>query len=150
AAGLAVADGETVGVSGSDARFPTRTEVTVGYRPVRLVLTGTAVRKSHGLDVYAVASYVQEGTRAKTAEQLVAADGVKVLHLVLERHLDGPAMFDGIRTGVRLNHSADAFAAELGQFERTLRPQDLAKGQHVLLTALPRVGLRCQAAGKAD
>src|SRR5437868_14553568 len=67
AAGLAVAEGETVGVSGSDARFPTRTEVTVGYRPVRLVLTGTAVRKSHGLDVYAVASYVQEGTRAQTA-----------------------------------------------------------------------------------
>lgn len=146
-AGLAVADGETVGVAGSDVRFPTRMEVTVNYRPVRLVLTGTAMRTAHGLPVYAVASYVREGTPAKTAEQIAAADVVKVMQMVLERPLDGPTMFEGMRTGIRLNHSADAFAAELGQLERTLRSRDLAKGQHVRLTWLPRVGLRCEAAG---
>src|SRR5262249_33981099 len=94
--------------------------------------------------------YIQEGAAAKTAEQLVAADAVKVMHLVLERRLDGPTMFDGIRTGIRLNYSADAFAAELGQFERALRGLDLNPGQHLLLTSVPRVGLRCQATGKAD
>src|SRR3954451_20549621 len=105
-AGVARADGETVGVGGSEVRYPTRTEVTVDYRPVRLVLTGTAVRKAHGLPVYAVASYVQEGVPAKTAEQIVAADVVKEMHLVLERPLDGPTMFEGMRTGIRLNHAA--------------------------------------------
>jgi hypothetical protein len=150
AAGLAVAGGETVGVSGSDVRFPTHEQVTVDYRPVRLALTGTAVRKAHGLPVYAVGSYVQEGVPAKTAERIVAADVVKQMHLVLERPLDGPTMFEGMRTGIRLNHSVDAFPAELGQFERCLRGRDLAKGQHVLLTWLPRVGLRCEAVGTAE
>jgi hypothetical protein len=149
-AGLAVADGETVGVSGSDVRYPTHEQVTVDYRPVRLVLTGTAVRKAHGLPVYAVGSYVQEGVPARTAEQIVAADVVKVMHLVLERRLDGPTMFEGMRTGIRLNHAADAFPEELGQLERSLRPRDLARGQHVRLTWLPRVGLRCEAVGTAD
>src|SRR5438094_8108905 len=87
-AGLAAADGETVGVTGSEVRYPTRTQVTIGYRPVQLVLTGTAMRKSHGLDVYAIGSYVQEGAKVKTAEQLVAADGVKQLHMVLAPRLD--------------------------------------------------------------
>jgi hypothetical protein len=148
--GLALAGGETVGVRDSDVRYPVRDEITLGYKPVRLVLTGTAVRKSHGLSVYAIASYVEEGTKAKTAEQLVAADAVKVMHVVLERPLDGPTMFGGIRTGIRLNHSADVFAGELGQLERLLRAHDMPKGQHILLTYLPKVGLRCEAVGKAD
>jgi hypothetical protein len=150
AAGFATADGETVAVPGSEVRFPVRREVTVGYRPVRLVLTGTAMRKSHGINVYAVASYIQEGMPAKTDEQIVAADAVKVMHEVLERALDGATMFDGMRTGLRLNHPASAFPGELGQLERTFRAHDLARGQHVVLTNLPRVGLRCEAAGKLD
>src|SRR5437868_8047592 len=126
---LATADGETVVVPGSDVRYPVRTEITVGYKPVKLVLTGTAERKGHGLNVYAIASYIQDGAAAKTAEQIVAADAVKVMHLVLERNLDGQTMFEGIRTGVRLNHSLDAFAGEMGQLERTLRANDWPRGQ---------------------
>jgi hypothetical protein len=148
--GLALAAGETVSVHDSQVRYPVRDEITLGYKPVQLVLTGAAVRKSHGLSVYAVASYVQVGTKAKSAEQLVAADAVKVMHVVLERNLDGPTMFAGIRTGIRLNHASDAFAAELGQLERLLRAHDLAKGQHILLTYIPKVGVRCEAVGKAD
>jgi hypothetical protein len=147
---VAWADGETVPAPDSAVRFPVRTEVTVGYRPVRLVLTGTAMRKAHGLNVYAVASYIQEGTPARTAEQIVAADVVKEMHVVLERRLDGPTMFAGLRSGLRLNHPASAFPAELGQLERSLRSHDLPQGQRVTLTSLPKVGLRCQAAGKAD
>ena len=150
AAGFATADGETVAVPGSDVRFPVRKDITVAHRPVRLVLTGTAMRKAQGLNVYAVASYIHEGTAAKTAEQIVASDAVKVMHLVLERNLDGPTMFEGMRNGLRLNHPASAFAGELGQLERTLRTHDFAKGQHVTLTFLPRVGLRCEAAGRTD
>jgi hypothetical protein len=148
--GLATADGETAGVPGSDVRFPARKEITVDHRPVRLVLTGTAMRKSLGLNVYAVAGYIQEGTAAKTAEQIVAADAVKMMHLVLERNLDGPTMFDGMRNGLRLNYPASAFPGELGQLERMFRAHDLPRGQHVMLTNLPRVGVRCEAVGKTD
>lgn len=148
--GLALAGGETVSVRDSEVRYLVRDEITLGYKPVRLVLTGAAVRKSHGLSVYAIASYMEEGARAKTAEQLVAADAVKVMHVVLERNVDGPTMFAGIRTGIRQNHAADAFPGELGQLERLLRPHDLAKGQHILLTFIPKVGVRCEAIGKAD
>jgi hypothetical protein len=149
-AGLTIADGETVTVPGSDVRYPVRTEVTVDYRPVKLVLTGTAERKSHGLNIYAIASYIQDGAAAKTAEQIVAADVVKVMNLVLERNLDGQTMFEGIRTGIRRHHSLDAFVGEIGQLERTLRAHDWPKGQTMMLTSIPRVGLRCQVPGKAD
>src|SRR5947199_7750685 len=88
-AALATAEGEKVAVPGGDVRYPVRTEVTVGYKPVKLVLTGTAERKGHGLNIYAIASYIQDGVAAKTAEQIVAADVVKVMQLVLERNLDG-------------------------------------------------------------
>ena len=147
-AGLATADGETVAAPESNVRFPARTEVSVAHRPVRLVLTGTAMRKAYGFNVYAVASYIQEGVAAKSAEQIVAADTVKMMHIVLERNLDGPTMFEGMRTGLRLNYPIGAFPAELGQLERTLKAQDLTRGQTVMLTSVPRVGLRCQAAGK--
>ena len=149
-AAVVTADGETVTVPGSDVRYPVKTEVTIGYRPVKLVLTGTAMRKGHGLNVYAIASYIQDGTAAKTAEQIVAADAVKEMHVVLERNLDGPTMFEGMRTGLRLNYPASAFPSELGQLERSLRAHDMPRGQKVTLTSLPKVGLRCQAAGKAD
>jgi hypothetical protein len=148
--GLALAAGETVSVRDSEVRYPVRDEITLGNKPVKLMLTGTALRKSHGLSVYAIASYVQEGTKAKTAEQLVAADAVKVMHVIMERNVDGPTMFSGIRTGIRQNHAADAFARELGQLERLLRAHDMAKGQHILLTFIPKVGVRCEAVGKAD
>jgi hypothetical protein len=150
AGGLAMAGGETVPVRESDVRYPVQDEMTIGYKPVKLVLTGTALRKGHGISLYAIGSYVEEGARAHTAEQLVAADAVKVMHVVMEVPLDGRTMFEGIRTGIRLNYSADAFPAELGQLERAMRGLDMPRGQHVVLTYLPKVGLRCQALGKAE
>jgi hypothetical protein len=150
ATGLVLADGETAPVRESQVRFPVRDQITVGYKSVRLVLTGTAVRKGHGLPLYAIGSYLEEGARAKTAEQLAAADAVKMMHVVLEVPLDGRLMFDGIRTGIRLNHSANEFTSQLGELERALRGHDLPRGQHIFLTYLPKIGLRCQAVGKAE
>jgi hypothetical protein len=150
AGGVALAAGETVPVRESAVRFPVRDEITVGYKPIHLVLTGTALRKGHGLGLYAIGSYVEEGARARTAEQLVNVDAIKQMHVVLEVPLDGRTMFDGIRTGIRLNHPADAFPTELGQLERALRGHDMPRGQHVLLTFLPKTGLRCQALGKTE
>jgi hypothetical protein len=146
--GVAVA--EDIPVQGSDTRFPSKMEVTVSYQPVKLALTGAALRQSRGINVYSVASYLQEGAKVKSAEQLVAVEAVKVLHLVLERNLDGATLFEGVRDGVRRNHSIDSFHAELGQLERLLRGIDMTKGQTIVLTYVPQKGLRCQAAGKVD
>jgi hypothetical protein len=147
--GLATAS-EMVGVPGSSNRYATPIEVQVSGKAVRLVLTGTALRKRAIFSVYTVASYLQDGVKVQNAEQLVAAEGVKVLHLIMERDVEGKDMADAIRTGLKLNHPADAFAAELGKFETLLKSQNLTKGQHILLTAIPKVGFRCQVPGKAD
>jgi hypothetical protein len=129
--------GETVGVDGSSARFPVAIEVQAAGQPVRLTLTGAALRKKAFITAYAVASYLQDGVPAKTADQLAAADGVKVLVLVLARDVAGRDIADGIRAGVRLNHPADAFARELAMVEKVLRNMRLEKGDRVTLTAAP-------------
>jgi hypothetical protein len=148
--GLALAAGETVPVRESEVRYPVQDEVKIGYNTVRLKLTGTALRKSRGLSLYTIGSYVEEHANVRTAEQLIAADNVKMMHVVLERPIDGPIMFEGIRNGIRLNHAADAFPAELGQLERTMKGLTMPKGQHVRLIYLPKVGVRCEAVGKAE
>jgi hypothetical protein len=141
--------GETVRVEGSSARFPTSIEVQAAGQPVRLTLTGAALRKKI-ITLYSIASYLQDGVAAKTADQLAAANGVKVLVLVMERDVAGRDVADGIRMGVRLNHPADAFAPELAQIGQILQPMRLDKGDRVTLIAAPGAGLRCQVAGKAE
>jgi hypothetical protein len=141
---------ETVGVEGSSARFPVAMEVKVGEQPVRLTLTGAALRKRAFITAYAVASYLQEGVKAKSADELVAAKGVKVLILVLERDVTGKDIADGMRTGVRLNYPADAFARELAIVDQTLQNMRLRKGDRVTLTAAPGAGLRCQVGEMTD
>jgi hypothetical protein len=148
-AGLAIAS-ETVGVAGSSARYATTIEVQVANKPVKLALTGAAMRKRAVFNVYAIGSYLQEGVSAKSADQLLSSDGVKLLLLVMERDVTGKDMADAIQTGVRLNHAPDAFPAELKKVGQVLGALDLRKGDHVFLTAIPRVGLRCQVVGKSD
>jgi hypothetical protein len=147
--GLASAS-DTVEVSGSSTRYLTAIEVPVAGQPTRLVLTGAALRKKTIFSVYTVASYVQQGTAARNAEQLVSAEAVKVLHLVMERDVDGKDMAEAIRTGIRLNHPANAFGTELSKVDQWLQARNLRKGQHVILTAIPKGGLRCQVTGTTD
>ena len=140
---------EMVGVDGSSARFPVAIEVQAAGRPVRLTLTGAALRKKAFVSAYAIASYLQDGVAAKTADQLAAANGIKALVMVMERDVAGRLVADGLRAGVRLNHPADAFAAELARIEQVLQNMRLEKGDRVTLIAAPGTGLRCQVAGKA-
>src|SRR5262245_42911730 len=124
---------ETVGVNGSSARFPVAIEVQATGRPVRLTLTGAALRKRAFIPLYTIDSYLQDGVAAKTADQLAAANGVKVLVLVMERDVGGRDIAEGIRMGVRLNHPADAFAPELAQIGQVLQTMRLDKGDRVTL-----------------
>lgn len=146
--GSATAD--IVTVPGSSARYETAMEVQAAGKPVRLTLTGAAMRRKAFFNVYAVASYLQDGVAAKSAEQLAAADGVKLLYLVMERDVGGRDMAEAITAGVRGNYPGESFSAELKKVGQVLGSIELKKGDHVKLTALPRVGLRCEVVGKID
>jgi hypothetical protein len=149
AAGVASAV-ELVGVRGSSTRFTTTMEATAGGKPVRLLLTGTALRQKVFVNVYALGSYVQEGVAVRTPEQLAEVDCVKRLHLVMERDVDGKDMAAAFQSAVRANHPAPAFDAEVEQLTRLLQGEAARKGEHIFLTHLPNVGLHVSRPGKAD
>jgi len=146
--GAAAAE-DMVGVSGSKARFPAEIEVPNGGKPVKLALTGTALRHRTIVAQYAVASYLQAGVRAKSAEQLAAADAYKVLHLVVEGDLTGKELAESIGAAVRRT-TPKGFANELQQLHAVLGDGTLRAGQDIVLTWLPKSGLRCQVKGKTD
>jgi hypothetical protein len=143
AAGLA-------GVPGSAVQYPTAVEANVAGRPVKLVLTGTALRQKLFVNVYAVGSYVQAGVAVRSAEGLAAADCAKRLHLVMERTVEGKDMAEAFRAAVRLNYAEPAFADEVTKLMQFLRNATARKGDQIFLTHVPGVGLHCSLAGKAE
>jgi len=146
--GAAIA-GEMVGVTGSKVRFPAQMEVPNGGKPVKLALTGAALRTRTIITQYAVASYLQEGVTAKSAEQLAAADSYKVLYLILESNLSGTELAESLSAAIRAN-SPKGFTSELQQLRAILGNQQLKAGQEIIMTWLPKSGVRFQVKGKTD
>jgi hypothetical protein len=145
---LAVA--QLVSVPGSTAQYPAVVECSVAARPVKMVLTGAALRQKLFVNVYAVGSYVQEGVRVRSAEELAAVNCPKRLHLIMQRAVDGKDLAEAFRAAIRLNYPEPAFAAEITTLSQFLRSTAAQKGDHILLTHVPGVGLQCSLAGKAD
>jgi hypothetical protein len=141
---------ELVGVRGSSTQFTTTMDWKVNDKPVRLILTGVALRQKLFVNVYAIASYLQEGVTVKTAEELAAADTARQLHLVMERTVGGTDMADAFRTAIRQNYPEPAFNDEVNLLIEKLRGDTAYKGDHIYLTHLPGVGLQVKVAGRAD
>jgi Chalcone isomerase-like len=148
-AAVAVA-GETVGVNGSNTTYAATIESKVADKPVKLTLTGTALRKKYFFSVYTVGSYLEEGATAKNAEELAAADVVKQLHLVLERDVEGKDLAAAFVEAIRLNYRAPKFNEEVATLTEFLRGLSLKKGEHVWLTHVPGVGFHGSLAGKTE
>ena len=142
--------GEQVGVQGSETTFPTEIEASVTGRTVQLALTGTALRAKRGVHAYAIAGYALKGADLHSAEELARADVPKRLHLVLERPVDGRSLAQSFRTAVRLNHAEPAFEAEIKSLEHYMRNMSARKGEHLMMTHLPGIGLHIRVAGKVD
>jgi hypothetical protein len=140
---------EMVGVPGSNAKFPDLTEIQIGDKSVRMVLTGTALRTRYWFNVYAIASYVELAVNVHGAEHLIALDCPKQLHLVMERDVEGKDMAEAFKAAIRLNHDEPEFAGEIGTFTGAMAA-GVKKGDHILLTHVPKVGLRCGVAGKPE
>jgi hypothetical protein len=134
--------GELADVHGSKVRFTTTMEVKVDGKPVRLALTGTALRQKYFLNVYALASYLQEGVQVQSAEELAAADCVKQLHLVLERNISGKDMAEAFQEAIRHNYPEPALKDEVAQLADMLRNDSFHQGDHIYLTHQPGLGLR--------
>ncbi len=149
AAGIAAAvaradDGVTVG----SASYPATASATVGGKPVSLVLTGAAMRQKLVFSVYAVGSYVQAGAAVRSAEELAAADVAKQLQLVMQRDVAGRDMAEAFRSAIRANHPEPAFDAEVEALVRMLRDGTARKGDRIVLTHAPGVGLEIAISGK--
>jgi hypothetical protein len=137
-----------VNAAGSDPRFAPTVARRIGGQPVRLVLTGTAMRKKYGFSVYAIASYAQEGAKFGDADGLMRADTAKQLHLIFERDVDGATMASAFRASIGMSHPAPAFASELARLERYFLAHPIAQGDHIWLTHVPGVGLGVQVNGQ--
>jgi hypothetical protein len=148
--GAAAGAAELAGVPGSAVQYPTAVEANVAGRPVKLVLSGTALRQKLFVNVYAVGSYVQAGVAVRSAEELAAADCAKRLHLVMERTVEGKDMAGAFRAAIRMNYAEPAFADEVTKLMQFLRTDTARKGDQIFLTHVPGVGLHCSLAGKAE
>jgi hypothetical protein len=148
--GAAAPANEMVGVDGSDTQYPALIESPIDGKPVRLFLTGTALRKRYLFNVYTIASYAQAGVQIHNAEELAGADVPKQLHLVMERDVDGKTMAAAFREAVRLNYPAPAFNAELDRLTAVIQATPLKKGDHVWLSHVPGKGFHARLAGKKE
>lgn len=147
---LGVRAGELVGVSGSSTQYPTPVDRKVGDRQVKMVLTGTALRTKLLFNVYAIGSYLEESVKVGSAEELASVDAAKLLHLYMERDVDGQTMADAFKTAIRANYAEPAFNDEIATLGESIRSISLKKHDSVYLTHVPRVGLHVHLVGKAD
>jgi hypothetical protein len=139
-----------VGVPNSGVRYPTPIQSSIAGNQYKMQLTGTALRTKAIFSVYTVGSYVQEGQRFRSAEELAAADRAKQLHIVMERDVNGPDMADAFRRAIRANYPEPAFSNEVGVLTERMKGFSLQKGDHVWLTHVPGVGIHCNLVGKTD
>lgn len=130
--------------AGGDPRFAVAVVSRIGDKPVRLVLTGTALRTKYRFRVYTIGSYVQEGIKVVDADGLVRVDAIKQLHLIFERDVDGATMAKSFRESIGMSHPAPAFAAELTRLERYFVAHPVKQGDHIRLTNIPGTGLVVQ------
>lgn len=141
----AVAEDSTMTVGSS--RYPASIAGRSGDKPIRLRLTGAAMRTKWTFNVYSIASYVQEGTVVRTPEALAGAAVPKMLCLTFERSVGSADLAKSFREAVAMNHPAPAFKAELDALADYFEAHPVAKGKSIWLSSDPEAGFRCQMQG---
>jgi hypothetical protein len=148
-AAVAVA-AELIGVPGASARYSSPIDAKVDGQPVPMTLTGVALRKKLLFSVYAIASYVKEGTTVKTAEDLAVLDVPKMLHLIMERDIEGKDLAQAFHEAIRLNHAAPEFDAEIKTLSESLKAHAFKKGDQFQIIHVPGVGVEFLLNGKTE
>src|SRR4051794_32472908 len=130
-------------VAVGSTRYPTTLTSYFGGKPVKMVLTGTALRTKLGMKVYAIGSYVREDTRVRGPHELAGAAVPKQLCLCFEREVDGDTLARSFCDSIGMVSPPPAFAAELAALSRYMKAHPVKKGTCVWLSSTPGVGLRC-------
>jgi hypothetical protein len=141
---------DPVAVKGTSASYEPAVSVPVKDRDVKLNLTGVGLRTKVGFNVYAVASYVQDGAAVKTPEEVIKADAVRMLHLVMQRKVVPADFIGAFKTAVGKTYPEEKFAAEFTQLTEAVGDTAAAKGDHVTLLYVPGTGVRIRMADKVD
>lgn len=142
---------ERISVSGCKVTYPVSIKKNVGANPLKMRITGVALRKKAVFNVYAIASYVQDGCKAKSAEELAAdTESGKILHLVMERDVAGRDMMDSIKAAIKANYPDEPFEREYKMLEEYLEVNPPKKTCHVWLTSIPGVGLSMHVTGRPN
>ena len=135
---------------GTSVAYAPAVAVIVKDKAVQLNLTGVGLRTKVGFGVYAIASYVQDGTRVRGAEDVIKADAVRLLHLVMQRTVQPTEFIGAFRAAVNKSYPEDKFAAEFTQLVDAVGENAAAKGDHVTLLHMPGEGVRVQMGKKVD
>lgn len=138
------------GVTVGRTRYPRSLNSSVGGKPVKMVLTGTAMRTKYTFKVYSIGSYVHEKAAVRNASELVSADVPKQLCLAFEREVDGDSLSESFRDSIGMIRPAPAFAAELATLTRYMKAHPIKVGSRIWLSYIPGVGLGCQVAGAPE
>ncbi len=139
-----------VPVKGTSVAYAPNVSVTTKDKPIQLNLTGVGLRTKVGFSVYTIASYVQDGTRVREAEDVARADAVRLLHLVMQRTVQPTEFIGAFRAAVGKSYPQDKFAAEFKQLADAVGETAAAKGDHVMLLHVPGEGVRIQLGKKVD
>lgn len=133
---------DTAAVEGSSTRFPTQVTLPVDGKPVALKLTGTALRKKFVFNVYAMGSFLQDGAKASTAEEVAAAETAKMFYLVMEREVSSRDFTDAMKTAIGNTQDVEKFNGDFAQISTAIGDKALRKGDHVMLLASPNGQLK--------
>lgn len=146
----ALAEAAEPGVTVGRTRYPSSINSSVGGKPVKMVLTGTAMRTKYTFKVYSIGSYVQEKVVVRNASELVRVDVPKQLCLAFERDVDGDALSESFKDSIGMIQPAPAFAAELATLTRYMKAHPVKTGSRIWLSSIPGVGLGCQVDGAPE
>jgi chalcone isomerase-like protein len=138
------AHADPIPVPGSTIQFDSEIERNFDEKPVKLRCTGVGLRERFFIDInaYAIASYIPQDAKIKSASELASADIPKVLHIKVERGFKGKKIADAFEKAILANYPRDRFKAELQGFKNFFLELRVEKNEDAWFTNIPGRGLR--------
>jgi hypothetical protein len=134
------------GVCAQSKEAPSVVDCSIGDQTVKLSLTGSAIRSKHFLKIYAIDSYVQQGTKIRSAEDMITSNQAKQLRIIMLKTVDGSTMAEAFSEIFRGNNPEPTFAEELATVSKILESETAKKGDTIWFTHDPKLGFRCKTA----
>lgn len=125
----------------NDDIFPVAVSAEIAGKPATMKLTGHAVRKAVGIRFYKIGSYCCTTISPSNVDALAAVDAPKQLLLVMERDVSAAILERSFRETFEKNDPDKKFVAEIQTMLSYMTQSPLKKGEHVVITHLPKTGI---------